>query len=271
MPSRSGAAPPGASSSSMLVTGRAARSFGDLEPSAESSQRRAVEPLIRRSAILRRANSFSVPENLQMISLPKIRRASQHHPQKRRKSNAEVNDVMSRAVTLPNVKSVSWGDAPSLQRGLLHVTGSQLPDITGATEKQAPQAGRFLPLFRDVQKTVNEEVEHNWVLQEENSKNERKLRALESHISISVPDEDPMVTIQRRIEEVRMMTRNKNRGEDGILVWLPPERREYVMVSKTLGLYHYMSLFSYIYEVQYHDNLQIDYLQQHLFRALFAN
>ena len=170
------------------------------------------------STILKRTKSLPSAEQTKINRLPPIDMSAceteRHNPQKRRKSSIKDHTgILSRDVTLPEVRPlyVSWSDVSSARR------------------KMTPHP---LPLFRDVAHQADEEVEHNWMLQEAAQKKLNKLQTLKRIISISLPDEDPMVTIQRRIDEVKLMTRSKKQGEEGgLLSWLPPERREFVMVS----------------------------------------
>lgn len=73
-------------------------------------------------------------------------------------------------------------------------------------------------------------VEHDWILKEELAKEARQVKSLHFKIQIDIPDEDPLETIQTRMDEINMMV--KPRAEFGnYLETIDTEQKERIMVG----------------------------------------
>lgn len=74
-------------------------------------------------------------------------------------------------------------------------------------------------------------VEHDWILKEELAKEARQVKSLHNKIQIALPDEDPLETIQSRMDEINMMV--KPRAELGnYLETIDPEQKQRIVKYK---------------------------------------
>ncbi|KAJ8298347.1 hypothetical protein KUTeg_024878 [Tegillarca granosa] len=72
------------------------------------------------------------------------------------------------------------------------------------------------------------EMEHNWILQEDLRQKQEDILIHSKKVRISIPDEDPMATIQNRIEELQTMS--KPRAEfANFIETLSPEQKDRIM------------------------------------------
>lgn len=83
----------------------------------------------------------------------------------------------------------------------------------------------------------NFEMEHNWILQEDLRQKQEDILIHSKKVRISLPDEDPMATIQNRIEELQTMS--KPRAEfANFIETLSPEQKERIMVRIYIYIYN---------------------------------
>ena len=80
------------------------------------------------------------------------------------------------------------------------------------------------------EKEAEEEVSHNWILETENQKEKRKKQQLAAKLRIQIPDEDPMSSIEKRLDEIKMMTKPR-RNTSYVLERVTPEQKEKILVS----------------------------------------
>jgi hypothetical protein len=83
---------------------------------------------------------------------------------------------------------------------------------------------------RNLDKAGDYIVEHDWILKGKLEKEARKVKNLHNKVKIVLPDEDPLETIQSRMDEINMMV--KPRAEFGnFLETIDPEQKERIVVS----------------------------------------
>ena len=82
---------------------------------------------------------------------------------------------------------------------------------------------------RDLRR-AEEEVKHNWLLDSEIQIRMKKFSKRKSQLSIRVPDEDPMVAISRRLEEIHMMAKPR-RDKRYVLDRIDSGQKDRILVS----------------------------------------
>ena len=80
-----------------------------------------------------------------------------------------------------------------------------------------------------IEKQAERDVEENWILQGELNAMDRQFERRKNNLSIAIADEDPMVIIEKRLQEVRQMT-DRKRDKSRVLEKFKPEVRELIMV-----------------------------------------
>ncbi|XP_045203583.2 uncharacterized protein LOC123556719 isoform X2 [Mercenaria mercenaria] len=84
---------------------------------------------------------------------------------------------------------------------------------------------------RNLDKAGDYIVEHDWILKGELEKEARKVKTLHNKVQIVLPDEDPLESIQSRMDEINMMV--KPRAEFGnYLETIDPEQKEKIVKYK---------------------------------------
>ena len=143
--------------------------------------------------------------------------------------------ALSSRVSLPEVRSSKVPDGLKKQQ---QITGNRM-SIT-RDENSRVINRRNIGLSRSTsdllwkinrEKEIEQESAENWILHDQLKEQKRRQDKLTSSLKLSVLDEDPMTTIERRLDEIRKMTRRNVSGEHGVLSWLDAESRERVQVS----------------------------------------
>ncbi len=88
----------------------------------------------------------------------------------------------------------------------------------------------FMSKYGEVASIAEDEVKHNWILQDEAKLRQRRVDNRTSRFLLSVPDEDPLVAIESRMDEVRRMSKPR-RDERYVLDRIDPEQKEKILVS----------------------------------------
>lgn len=115
---------------------------------------------------------------------------------------------------------------------------SSTDDVTNAaddTEREAEAAEAGTGSADDRKRAAvleaEEDVKHNWVLEEELKENERRFKHRQKALNVHVPDEDPLVAIEKRLDEIRQMSKPRL-GEDNVLQKVESSKRDYILVSQ---------------------------------------
>ena len=81
------------------------------------------------------------------------------------------------------------------------------------------------------ERRAQKEVEHNWILRDRLRDMSKHFERRKNHLAITVTDDDAMVVIEKRLEEIRHMSECKS-SKRNVLDKYKPEVRELIMVSK---------------------------------------
>jgi hypothetical protein len=83
------------------------------------------------------------------------------------------------------------------------------------------------------EKQAERDVQENWILRGELHDMDKKFERRKNNLRIDIADDDPMVIIEKRLQEVRQMT-DKKRSKEHVLDGFKPEVRELIMVRTSV-------------------------------------
>lgn len=85
-------------------------------------------------------------------------------------------------------------------------------------------------LLTQYKKEAEDEVTHDWLLQGKFKDDVEKFNRKKHRLTVRVPDEDPMVAIERRLDEIRLMAKPRRDGRY-VLDRIDQEQRDLITVS----------------------------------------
>ena len=134
-----------------------------------------------------------------------------------------------RSVSIESHLNVFDADASETPSGITSVPLSD-NDRTGDNAMPAMTSrSQTLPIIREEKRNSKPETE-NWVLEDDLKIAERRFNFSRYQLSIAVPDEDPMVSIDKRMAELRHMAKPR-RQYCSLLQNLHPDKRSWILVS----------------------------------------
>ena len=114
---------------------------------------------------------------------------------------------------------------------------SALSETRGSKPSSAEVQTEKVTVAADQKKAAllkaEEELRHNWVLSEGLKEAERRFNYRQHILTVTVPDDDPLIAIETRLDEVRRMTKPR-KVEESVLQNVEPNRRELIMVRTPL-------------------------------------
>ena len=87
--------------------------------------------------------------------------------------------------------------------------------------------------FTEVERIAEEEVKHNWLLEEENKIRMKRFENRKNRLMIHISDDDTVDAIDDRLEELRMMAKPR-KDERHVLDRLSKDQRERILVSSKI-------------------------------------
>ena len=84
----------------------------------------------------------------------------------------------------------------------------------------------------EAERQAEEEVKHNWLLEEENKSRMKRFESRCNRLTIAISDEDAVDAIEDRLEELRMMAKPR-KDERSVLDRLTADQREKILVSSS--------------------------------------
>ncbi|ELT93381.1 hypothetical protein CAPTEDRAFT_212926 [Capitella teleta] len=105
--------------------------------------------------------------------------------------------------------------------------GTKTPSRASEVDSERDGSSRFQRALAHAE----EEIKHNWLLESEKTILMKKFSRRKHQLTICVPDEDPMVSISKRMEEIQMMTKPR-RDERYVLDRIDPVKSEIILKYK---------------------------------------